>query len=379
MMNYDYSIPHYVMAKPVSQRCNLECQYCYYLLSGEQRRQCSTAKMSDEVLQTYIRSYIESSVDSEVVFCWHGGEPLLASRSFYERVVSLQQRFAAGRTIVNTIQTNGTLITPDWCSFFADNHFLVGISVDGPQHLHDAYRHYSNGRSSFMDVMRAIELMQRYRVEYNILSVINNRTAQSPLEVYRFLRSLGTPFLQFSPNVERRNGQLTPSSVSPLDFGRFYCAVFDEWFRQDIGRVFVQMFDATLACLMHQPTPVCLFGQQCGHATVLEANGDIYCCDHFAIEDYRLGNLNDQSLPSILQSDKLLKFGLQKAVLHSDCRTCPYLNLCYGECPKNRFPLSADEQPPYKNYLCPGYQMYFAHTLPTFEHIRRQILANNKV
>ncbi len=377
----------YVMAKPTGSRCNLGCAYCYYLPTAEVVRQ---AVMSDEVLEAYIRQYIGlSPVGEEVSFCWHGGEPLLLPRSFYERALALQRKYADGHPITNVIQTNGTLLTDDWCRFFAENQFLVGISLDGDEDCHDHYRTSRAGGGSFRSAMEGVERLNRYGVDYNILAVINDYTAARPLQVYRFLRSVGTPYLQFAPNVERLpSGQLTPSSVSPEAFGDFYCAVFDEWYAHDIGRTFVELFDTTLALLMGFPPPSCIFGETCGNAAVLEANGDVYCCDHFVAPPERLGNILSTPLRDMLYSPVLQAFGEQKNDLSLQCQSCECIRLCHGECPKNRFRTenavgtkggkapSVSENDTPKNYLCEGYRRYFEHTLPYFKrmqaHIARQ-------
>lgn len=331
--------------------------------------------MQDEVLERYISSYLELQPDgAEVVFCWHGGEPLLSGQSFYERVMELQQRYRGNHVVLNTIQTNGTLLTEEWCRWLRDHRFLVGISIDGPEDVHDYYRRNGSGRGSFVQVMEGIERMQRMGVEYNIMAVINDRTAAEPLRVYRFLRSLGTPYLQFSPNVERIGNRLTPSSVSAEAFGRFYCSIFDEWYNGDIGQTYVQLFDATLASLMQQPSGVCLYGEQCGHAAVLEADGTVYCCDHFATREYKVGNMMDSSAHDLFFGERMLAFRAKKGDLHEDCRSCPYLELCYGECPKNRFAVHEQDHAPYRNYLCEGYKMYFQHTMPRFLHMKQEIL-----
>lgn len=356
------SAPTYLMAKPIGGTCNLGCEYCYYALSGAHRSSHAT-RMSDQILETYVREYIAIQPEgAEVVFCWHGGEPLLRERAFFERAVALQQRYADGHTIVNTIQTNGTLLTEDTCRWLHDQDFLVGISIDGPRELHDCYRKTKAGAGSFDQVMRAIEMLHRHQVEYNIMAVIHRQNVQHPLETYRFLRSLGTPFLQFTPNVEYVNGQLTPSSVDPVDFGKFYCTIFDEWFQNDVGRVFVQLFDATLSLLMDQPSGVCLYGERCAHAAVLEADGGVYACDHFATDEWLLGNIQDTPLDQLLFNDRMAQFGLKKTILPKSCMACSYRKVCNGECPKNN------------QYLCAGYQLYFAHTLPVFEHMQREIL-----
>lgn len=349
------------MAKPVSSKCNLRCAYCYYLDTATQRP-IPPPLMSDEVLTTYIRQYIDMHTNGEVEFCWHGGEPLLAGIPFFNRVVELQQQYKQGRHIYNVIQTNGTLLTDEWCQWLSDHQFLVGLSLDGPEHCHNHYRHTASGAGSFKQVMKGVEQLNQFGIEYNLMAVINDYTARYPLEVYRFLRRLGTPYLQFSPNVERdANGDITSSSVTPEAFGRFYCEVFDEWLKHDRGRVYIQLFDSTLASLLGYAPEVCVFGERCGHAAILEADGGIYCCDHFATKDYYLGNILSTPLTQMMTSESMLRFGTQKsATLSSRCRQCEFLHLCHGECPKNRL------QPDEPNYLCDGYRTFFTHSRSAF-------------
>ncbi len=383
---YSPFLRRYVMAKPVSSRCNLGCSYCYYLGAA---RVVPPQQMSDAVLEAYIKQYIAlTPVGEEVSFCWHGGEPLLLQRSFFEQVLALQRHYADGHPITNVLQTNGTLLNDEWCRFFADEQFLVGISLDGDEDCHNHYRTTRTGIGSFRDTMRGIDLLNRYGADYNILAVINDYTAARPREVYRFLRSVGSPYLQFSPNVEwLPSGQLTPSSVSPEAFGSFYCAVFDEWYAHDIGHTFVELFDTTLALLMGFPPPSCVFGETCGNAAVLEANGNLFTCDHFVAPDALsdgasmcLGNILDTPLQTMLYSPAMQAFGEHKAALSDECRSCSYLRLCYGECPHHRFPLSSSlESSPSINYLCTGYRAYFAHTLPYFTQMESDIRGNNSI
>lgn len=322
--------------------------------------------MSDEVLSSYIRQYIDLHSDGEVEFCWHGGEPLLAGLPFFNRVIELQKQYGQGLQIYNVVQTNGTLLTDEWCEWLKEHHFLVGLSLDGPEHCHDHYRHTAIGTGSFKQVIEGVERLNQYGVEYNLMAVINDYTAQYPLDVYRFLRGLGTPYLQFSPNVERdKTGRLTPSSVSPEAFGHFYCEVFDEWLSHDRGRTYIQLFDSTLASLLGYAPEVCLFGERCGHAAVLEADGSLYCCDHFATQPYYLGNILTIPLAQLMTSERMLAFAAQKtATLTERCRQCEFLNLCQGECPKNRL------YPNTENYLCAGYHAFFTHSVKTLSALR---------
>lgn len=368
MTNAAYSpfLRRYVMAKPTGSRCNLGCAYCYYLPTAEV---VAPAVMTDSVLEAYIRQYIAlSPVGEEVSFCWHGGEPLLLSRSFYEKALALQRQYADGHPITNVIQTNGTLLTDEWCGFLAEHQFLVGVSLDGDEECHDRYRRTRGGKGSFAEVMRGVERLNRYGADYNILAVINGYTAARPLQVYRFLRSVGAPYLQFAPDTERdASGVLRETAVSAEAFGQFYCTIFDEWYAHDIGRVFVELFDTTLALLMGYAPPACIFGEKCGNAAVLEANGNLYCCDHFVSPSACLGNIKTDSLWDMLYSPEMQAFGERKADLPSRCTACEFLRLCHGECPKNRF--GADGT----NYLCEGYRMYFSHTLPYFKQMQTYI------
>lgn len=372
------------MAKPVGSACNLACGYCYYLPAGEVVRAC---RMSKAVLEAYVRQYIAlTPVGEEVCFCWHGGEPLLRERGFYEKALALQARYGEGHVVTNVLQTNGVLLDEEWCAFLKAGQFLVGISVDGPEDCHDRYRRASSGRGSFAEAMRGVELLNRYGVDYNILSVVTDYSAERGAEVYRFLRGLGTPYLQFAPNVERawdaagREWRLTKSSVGAEAFGRFYCEVFDEWWAADRGRTYVELFDTTLALLMGEAPPSCVFAERCGNAAVLEATGDVFACDHFV--DAReaaegcgtpLGNILETPLQEMVYSGAMEAFGDRKAALSADCGGCAYRRLCYGECPKHRLARGSDGVA--HNYLCAGYKAYFRHTLPYFEEMRGYILA----
>ena len=361
-----FARPAYVMLKPVGDRCNLSCSYCYYLGRG------SGVMMDEALLEEFTRQYIESQPVPQVLFTWHGGEPLLRPLSFYEKALALQRKYARGRHIDNCLQTNGTLLTDEWCRFLADNHFLVGISIDGPQPLHDAYRRTRQGGASWHDVMRAIGLLQRHGVEWNAMATVNAANVEHPEAFYRFFRDIGCEFLQFTPVVEPDRPDC---SVTPDQWGRFLCAVYDEWVQRDVGRLFVQLFDATLANWCGQPPGVCSMSPVCGQAAAMEADGTVYSCDHFVRPDYCLGNIRRQPLVSLLYSDRQRQFGLQKqSSLPRQCRECRWLFACHGECPKNRSLTDRWGQPGL-NFLCRGYRQFFAHVAPTMDFMRAEIEA----
>ena len=383
-----YGRPMYVMAKPVGAACNLQCSYCYYL---EKKRlyDASSQLMSDEMLELFIREYIHSQTTLEVLFTWHGGEPLLRPISFYERALELQRRYADGRRIANCIQTNATLIDDEWCEFFRKNNFLVGVSIDGPQTMHDSLRTSRRGESSYRDVMRGLRLLNRHRVEWNAMATVNAANVEHPLEFYRFFRDeLECQFLQFTPVVERccltdgesrlmhaaePSGEVLPYSVTAEQWGRFLCAIFDEWVRHDVGRTFVQLFDSTLANWVGEAVGVCTMSKYCGHAAVIEHNGDVYSCDHFVFPEYKLGNLNERSLSEMMYGRQQSEFGVAKhRTLPRQCRECEYEFACHGECPRNRFLMTADGEPGL-NYLCKGYHAFFSHAAAAMDYMRRQL------
>ena len=378
----------YVMAKPVGSACNLRCQYCYYL-EKEKLSPSPSQMMSDEMLELFIRDYIKSQTTLEVLFTWHGGEPLLRPISFYERVLELQQRYAGSRHIANAIQTNGTLLTDEWCEFLRKNNFLVGISIDGPQHLHDALRHNRSGEGTFKDVMRGLRLLAKHNVEWNAMATVNAANVGHPLEFYRFFHDdLECQFLQFTPVVERtlhhangtqlahageQNGIVTPHSVTADAWGEFLCTIFDEWVRNDVGKMFIQLFDSTLANWVGQPPGVCTMSKYCGHAAIIEHNGDVYSCDHFVFPEYKLGNLNEKSLSEMMYGRQQSEFGVAKhRTLPRQCRECEYEFACHGECPRNRFLMTADGEPGL-NYLCKGYHAFFSHAAAAMDYMRRQL------
>ena len=383
-----YGSPIYVMAKPVGSACNLHCSYCYYLEKGK-LYDGSSLLMSDDMLELFVREYIQSQTTPEVLFIWHGGEPLLRPISFYERAVELQQRYANGRKVDNCIQTNATLLDDEWSKFLGKHNFLVGVSIDGTREMHDAWRKNHNGESSFRDVVRGIRLLEKYRVEWNAMATVNAANAEHPLEFYRFFRDeLGCRYLQFTPVVERvsmasgtprlmhageSGGELTPYSITAAQWGGFLCAIFDEWVQNDVGEFFVQLFDTTLANWMGAPAGVCTMSKYCGHSAVVEHNGDVYSCDHFVFSEYRLGNLRDSSLMEMMYGTKQREFGAKKYTsLPHKCRGCRYEFACHGECPRNRFIATEDGQAGL-NYLCDGYYAFFEHASEAMDYMRRQL------
>ncbi|MCR4853297.1 MAG: anaerobic sulfatase-maturation protein [Prevotella sp.] len=371
----------YVMLKPAGPRCNLACHYCYYLEKEQYYPdQAKAAEMDDELLERFTREYIQAQTTREVLFVWHGGEPLLRPVSFYERALELQRKYASGRHIDNVIQTNGTLIDDDWCRFFKKHNWLVGISIDGPQAWHDAYRRNMGGKPTWERVMQAIEKLKKYDVDFNAMAVVNRLNADHPEEFYRFFKQIGAHYIQFTPVVERKNaqrllapeeeGEVTDFSVLPEQWGLFLCRLFDEWVKEDVGEYFIQLFDATLANWCGVRPGVCSMGENCGHAAVMEFNGDVYSCDHFVFPQYRLGNIHTLSLVEMLYGPKQQAFSrIKRERLPHVCRQCRFLFACHGECPKNRFVKTADGEPSL-NYLCRGYKQFFSHVKPYMDFMR---------
>lgn len=383
-----FARPFYVMLKPAGSRCNLSCRYCYYLEKGKyyapegkHHDEIDDFCMSDELLENFTRQYIEAQTTAEVLFTWHGGEPLLRPLDFYRRALALQRRYAGGRRIDNCIQTNGTLLTDEWCRFLRDNGFLVGISIDGPRHFHEGGR----GRT-FDAVMRGIGLLERHGVQWNAMAVVDSLNVAHPIEFYRFFRSIGCRYLQFTPVVERRDpatgmlmegltegGEITKWSVSSDQWGRFLCEMFDEWVRRDVGEMFVQIFDATLACWAGEPPGICSLGPVCGHSAAMEHNGDLYSCDHFVFPSHRLGNIRETPLTEMMYGPQQTTFGnAKRTTLPQQCRECRWMFTCHGECPKNRFIRDCYGNPGL-NYLCDGYRRYFAHVAPAMDFMKAEL------
>ena len=386
-----FAKPLYVMLKPAGAHCNLACKYCYYLEKNKLYPTAQRHLMSDEMLEQFTREYIEAQTMSQVLFTWHGGEPLLRSIDFYRKALSLQQKYAGGRRIDNVIQTNGTLLTDEWCEFFAQNHWLVGISIDGPQPDHDHYRLTAAGKTSWKKVMQGIKLLKKHGVEWNAMAVVNAYNANHPLEFYRFFKENGCQFLQFTPIVERltrhEDGRtlasladkneisLSEASVAPEQWGYFLCAIFDEWVRKDVGKIFVEIFDCTLANWMGISPGICAYSKECGHAGVMEHNGDVYSCDHFVFPEYKLGNIRDHSLIDMLYGEQQQEFSrLKHSSLPRQCKECDMEFACHGECPKNRF-MKDKYGDSGLNYLCPGYYHYYQHVAPYMDYMKQELMS----
>ena len=390
MLISPFSKPLYVMLKPAGAHCNLACQYCYYLEKSKLYDDVPRHVMSDTLLERFTQEYIEAQTMNEVLFTWHGGETMIRPLSFYKKAVELQRKYAGGRQIANAIQTNGTLLTDEWCEFFKENNWLVGISIDGLQGFHDAYRRTPSGDGSWQKVMNGIRLLKKHGVEWNAMAVVNNLNADKPLDFYHFFKEHGCTYLQFSPIVERlidhpdgrrlahlNDGEscaMAPFSVSPEQWGQFLCEVFDGWVRNDVGRMYVEIFDCTLANWVGVQPGCCIFAKECGHAGVMEFNGDVYSCDHFVFPEYKLGNINRQTLIEMLYGEEQRAFSrLKHQALPQQCKECTFEFACHGECPKNRFVKDCYGQPGL-NYLCAGYYRFYEHVAPYMNFMKNEYL-----
>ncbi len=384
--------PFHIMAKPHGPICNLNCTYCYYL----EKENLYAAKgrdyrMSDGVLDAYIRQYIQSQPAEHVSFAWQGGEPTLLGIPFFERVLELQKKHAGGKTVDNAFQTNGTLLDDAWGEFLAQNKFLIGLSVDGPEEIHDMYRVDKGGQPTFARVMRGLGFLKKHGVEFNTLTVINRLNSYRPSDVYRFLKEIGSTYLQFIPVVEqmatkpdpnglvllkpyaRQQTSVSDWSVEPLQFGKFLSSVFDEWVLSDVGRVFVQIFDVALESWAGLPQSLCVFAPQCGKALAVEHNGDLYSCDHFVYPENKLGNILEKAMSGLVNSPQQTRFGSAKlTALPSDCQKCDVRFACNGECPKHRFNTTASGEYGL-NYLCAGYKHFFHHIDPFMKFMANEL------
>jgi uncharacterized protein len=380
-----------VMAKPTGPLCNLDCTYCFYLEKEKLYPGTKNWMMREDVLETYIRQYIESQPQENVSFAWQGGEPTLLGIAWFEKVLQLQQKYAQGKRVENALQTNGVTLDAAWAEFFATNDFLIGISIDGPHELHDAYRVDKGQQPTCERVMRGIELLKAAGVQFNTLTVVNRKNSYRPLEVYQFLKQIGSGFMQFIPVVERRAiqpspdglvllgpeatlAQVTEWSVEPEIFGDFLCTIFDEWVRNDVAKYFVQLFDVTLELWLGMPPSLCVFSETCGNALALEHQGDLYSCDHYVYPENKLGNIMESGMASLAGMEQQLAFGRAKRdSLPAFCRNCDVRFACNGECPKHRFMTTPDGEPGL-NYLCPGYKKFFHHVAPYMEFMGRELL-----
>ncbi len=383
----------HIMTKPIGPICNLDCSYCFYLEKEKLYPETKHWAMEDATLERYVQSYIDAQPGDEVNFAWQGGEPTLLGVEFFERVVALEQKYAGGKRISNALQTNGTLLDDRWGAFFAEHNFLIGLSIDGPRELHDIYRVDKGQAPTFDRVMRGIDVLKRNKVEFNTLTVVNRKNSEHPLEVYRFLKEIGSRFIQFIPVVEREAAQadahglvliqptytqaaaVTEWTVQPRVYGEFLTRIFDEWVQHDVGRVFVQQFDVALESWMGLDASLCVFRRTCGSAMAMEHTGDLYSCDHFVYPENRLGNVMEASLAEMAGSEQQRQFGKDKeTTLPKMCRMCDVRFACNGECPKHRFATTPDGEPGL-NYLCGGYKHFFHHIDPYMQFMAQELRA----
>jgi uncharacterized protein len=382
----------HVTAKPVGPICNLDCKYCFYLDKEKLYPTTSSWAMSGDVLESYIRQYIGAQEAPVISFAWQGGEPTLLGVNYFRKVVEFEKKYSNDKRIENTFQTNGVLLDDIWGEFLAQNRFLVGLSIDGPSHLHNCYRVNKGGQPTFNTVMRGLSYLKKHGVEFNTLTVVHHQNSRHPLEVYRFLKEVGSGFMQFIPVVERvdespnhrglilispysrRDAAVSEWSVEPLQFGKFLCAIFDEWVRRDVGRYFIQIFDVALESWVGMPQSLCVFRETCGAAMILEHNGDVYSCDHYVYPENRLGNIMECPLASLAGSEQQRRFGLAKRdTLPRYCRECEVRFACNGECPKHRFVHSPHGEAGL-NYLCAGYKLFFKHIDPAMRYMANELV-----
>lgn len=373
-----------MMFKPVGAECNLGCSYCYY--QDKVRLYDEHSCLSLDCLEKVIREYIDINASEQIVFDWHGGEPLLLGLDYLKKIVEIQRKYRGNKHIYNTIQTNATLLTADFAAFFKENNFLVGVSIDGPQDVHDKFRKDKGGNSTFLKVMRGIELLHRCAVDFNTLTTISKAGEGRGSEVYRFLKNIGSRYMQFMPvyeYVDSKNNIVSPDdeqsvlaswSVSPIEYGKFMCDIFDCWVRNDVGSYFVNLFDSTLANYCGMNPGTCVYSETCGANAVMERNGDIFPCDHFVYPRYKLGNVKESSLREIVSSENAARFGIDKRnSLPAQCLRCEYYFACHGECPKHRFAKS-DKNESGLNSLCEGLYYFFSHVDPYMQTMKNLVL-----
>ncbi|HTU49305.1 MAG TPA: anaerobic sulfatase-maturation protein [Acidobacteriaceae bacterium] len=383
--------PFHVLTKPIGPICNLDCKYCFYLEKEALYANTSKWAMSADVLESYIQQYIQQQNTDVIHFAWQGGEPTLLGVDYFRNIISLQAKYSDGKRIENAFQTNGVLLNDDWAGFFAENNFLIGISIDGPRELHDAYRVDKGGQPTFDRVMRGVSFLKKHSVAFNTLTTVHRKNSYNPLEVYRFLKESGSGYMQFIPIVERISTHTTqagmvlvsPSfsdrsrvsdwSVEPVQFGRFLSAIFDEWVHNDVGKTFVQLFDVSLEMWLGMDASLCIFRKTCGSALAVEHNGDLYSCDHFVYPENRLGNIMQQAMGVMVESPQQIQFGQAKNdTLPNYCRQCEVRFACNGECPKHRFATTPDGEAGL-NYLCAGYKNFFTHIDPYMQFMAAQL------
>lgn len=388
--------PFSVMVKSAGSVCNLDCDYCYYIdkccLYSKSLPSLSMFTMKDEVLEKLIADFIASQPLDTVEFVWHGGEPTLLGVNYFEKILKLQNKYANGKRVFNVMQTNGTLIDDRWAEFLSENNFFCGLSIDGPQHLHDNHRRDKNGNGSWEKTVECACLFKKHGVEFNTMSVVNATNAKYPLEVYGFLKELGSHYMQFSPIVERiavdnedvmkivdvdydKAAATMSANVSAEDWGNFLCAIFDSWVKSDVGSYFVNWFDNTLASYVGQKPALCSMAEYCCCSPAVEFNGDVYCCDHFVFDNFKVGNIFEHDIAELVKSDKQLFFEeRKKTTLSSICKSCDFLSLCGGDCLKNRIDITSQGEK--ISSLCQGFKMYFKHTQKHFKYMADEIFEN---
>ena len=373
-----------MMFKPLGSLCNLKCDYCYYI--DKHSLYSNHYAMPLNLMEKMVKDYLEINDNDQIVFDWHGGEPLLLGLDYFKNIVEIQRKYKGNKHVFNTIQTNATLLDEDFAFFFRDNAFLVGVSIDGPQDIHDKYRKNNSGDSTFMKVMRGVELLHRYSVEFNTLTTISKAGEGRGVDVYRFMKAIGSHYMQFMPVYEHvnssnkitcpdnSNSSLASWSVNPLEYGKFMCDIFDCWVGNDVGNYFVNLFDSTLANYCGVSPGTCVYSETCGTNAVMEHNGDIYPCDHFVYPEYKIGNLRDESMAKIVSSKRNTEFGINKRnMLPKKCLKCKYYFACHGECPKHRFAKTEDNEAGL-NSLCEGLFYFFSHVEPFMIKMRNLIL-----
>ncbi len=390
-----FSDAFHIIAKPNGPLCNLDCKYCFYLEKEKLFPGNKNWAMPDSVLESFIKQYIETQSVSEINFTWQGGEPTLLGLDFFKKVVELQKKYSDGKKILNSLQTNGVTLNDNWCEFFVENNFLIGLSIDGPREMHDYYRVYKGGQASFNKVIAGLEFLKKHNVEFNTLTCVTKKNSYYPLEVYSFLKEIGSNFLQFIPIVERKaavknekdlklispdyNGtaEVTDWSVEPLQYGKFLTAIFDEWVKKDVGQYFVQIFDVALESWYGMPQSLCVFRETCGTALAIEHNGDLFSCDHYVYPENKLGNIIETALETLVDSSQQKQFGMNKRdTLPKYCCECEVRFACNGECPKHRF-IKTPEGEYGLNYLCAGYKLFFNHVAPYMRFMANE-LRNNR-
>lgn len=385
--------PFSIMIKAGGPVCNLDCDYCYYLekdaLYPGKKFSLSAFRMNEEVLEKLIRDYICAQPQEKIEFIWHGGEPTLLGIDYFRKALALQQKYANGKTITNAFQTNGTLVNGEWAEFLAANHFLCGLSIDGPKKFHDNHRRYSNGQGSWEQVVECARIFRTHGVEFNTMTVVNATNSKQPVVIYDFLKELGSKFMQFTPIVERiaedeteelsiitpdytKQASMMSENVSAVDWGNFLCRIFDRWVKTDVGTYYVNYFDNTLAAYVNQMPGLCSMAPHCTCALAIEHNGDAYCCDHFVFPGFKLGNITESNIGELAKSDKQLFFEQNKQdSLSGQCRNCEFLKACGGDCPKNRFVKNSNGE--YVSALCQGFKMFFSHTQKHFEFMANEL------